>query len=74
MKVCIVFEDWKKGNESVYKSEAGINLSMGALHSGSMWEGEINFDPDTEAEIRGRGAYRVIFEVLPSEEVKRSKL
>ena len=74
MKVLVVFEDWKKEGRSIYNTETGINLSTGSLHSGSTWEGTIDFDPDTELEIKERGKYRIIFEIIPSEEIKMVEL
>jgi hypothetical protein len=64
MKVKVIFEDWKQEGRSIYDTNKGINLSMGSLHSGSTWEGEINFDPDTEKEMINKGGFRAIFEIV----------
>jgi hypothetical protein len=68
MKVNVIFEDWKDAGKSIYGTQKGMELSLGSLHGGSTWHGEINFDPDTEREIKERGKYRVIFEICPEEE------
>jgi len=64
MKIKVIFEDWKENGKSIYSTEKGVELSMGSLHSGSCWEGEIDFDPDTELELKERGKYRAIFEIV----------
>jgi hypothetical protein len=70
MKVNVIFEDWKEGGKSIYNTEKGVDLSMGSMHSGSTWTGEINFDPDTEEQLRTKGdLIRAIFEIEP--EVKK---
>lgn len=66
MKVKVIFDDWKEGERSVYNMKP--YLSNGLLHSGTMWGGEINFDADTEAELKEKGKYRAIFEIIPGVE------
>jgi len=59
MKVKVVFNDWQEvtpeGFKSIYNTQKGVELSLGSLHSGSMWTGEINFDADTEQELKNKG-------------------
>ena len=51
MKIKLWFQDWKnqQTNESIYYTSKGVDLSMGALHSGSVFEGEIILDEYDEA-------------------------
>ena len=69
MKVRVIFTDWQectnKGIKSIYSTPKGNELSMGSLHSGSTWNGEIEFDEDTAAEMKSKGKYMAIFEIEP---------
>lgn len=53
MKCRLVLDDWRKvgENDSIYSTRLGIELSMGELHSGTTWEGEISLPPEIEKEI-----------------------
>jgi len=70
MKCRLVLDDWRlEGKaDSIYSTELGLELSMGDLHSGTTWEGEIKVTPEIEEEIREamkeHKAYPV-FRVLP---------
>lgn len=45
MKIKLSFVDWKKIGESnsIYNTELGVELSSGDLHSGSVFEAEVEF-------------------------------
>ena len=45
MKIKLSFVDWKKIGESksIYNTDLGVKLSSGDLHSGSVFEAEIEF-------------------------------
>lgn len=36
-----VFKDWEKDGKSIYNKAQGLALSLGSLHSGSMFKGTI---------------------------------
>ena len=61
MKICLVFDDWRKNGESVYNE-----LSTGEFHSGTTFRGEIQLPPETEAELRGymKQGFRPVFWVM----------
>lgn len=55
MKVELVLNDWKKIGccNSIYNTDLGVQLSSGDLHSGTIFEAEINFkDQDIADEIK----------------------
>jgi hypothetical protein len=68
MKVNVIFIDWVKDGKSIYDTPEGIELSMGSLHGGSTWSGEINFDPDTEEELKNAGKAQAVFIIEPKED------
>ena len=69
MKCRLAFEDWQKNGESIYQTPLGIELSLGDLHSGTLFDAEIIIDLDIEREIMGAFAkYNAIpvFRILPN--------
>lgn len=64
IKVQLVFQDWQDSDgDSVYNTEDGVDLSMGDLHSGTVFEAAIKLDDDdlcrlSEAFEKG---YRPVF-------------
>lgn len=49
----LIFDDWRKDGKSIYNTELGIQLSMGDLHHGTIFDVDLNFDdPDIETEIK----------------------
>ena len=52
MKVNLVFHDWLHFGESIYETEKGIELTLSEFHHGTIFEGEINLDPEHEARLR----------------------
>lgn len=71
MKIKLCLEDWRQIGkiESIYKTELGIKLSSGDLHSGTVFECDIEFkDKEIENEIKSywqkHKAYPV-FRLLP---------
>lgn len=46
MKISLIFYDWieKETGESVYCTERGVELSLGDLHSGTMFSAEIELE------------------------------
>ena len=67
----LVFSDWRRWNGSrdvsVYNTEEGVDLSMGALHSGSTFRAVIELDDDdaaTLASAMNTGA-RPVFYAVP---------
>ena len=52
-RIHLIFDDWKDipNNKSVYSTELGVNLSMGQLHSGTIFEGLIQLEEDQVADI-----------------------
>lgn len=67
MKAKLVFEDWKDGQESVYSSPGGVELSLGDFHSGSTFSIEIDLDAEQEAEVKNamRGGFSPVFRLAP---------
>lgn len=69
MRAKLVFDDWRKLGDpnSIYSTELGAELSAGDLHSGTVFEAELEVDPGVEQEIikalDRHGAYPV-FRVL----------
>jgi len=53
VKVKLVFRDWQDllTGKSIYRTEAGYDLSMGKLHGGTTFDAEVNFDTDDMAFI-----------------------
>lgn len=46
--VVLVFDDWQRDGRSVYATEAGVELSSGDLHSGTViWKGVIRLPRET---------------------------
>ena len=52
MKIKLIFEDWKNQGKSIYSTEAGIHLSMGDFHSGTIFYGQINLDAEQHDELK----------------------
>jgi len=52
MKIDLVFDDWRKVGKSVYCTEAGVELSMGSFHSGTMFSGTIDLEETDAHELR----------------------
>lgn len=48
MKAKLVFNDWQRNGQSIYNTEEGIDLSMGDLHSGTIFHCDVTFDVDAE--------------------------
>jgi len=44
MKVKLIFDDWKKGFESIHGTERGIDLEMGSFHGGTTFNAEIELN------------------------------
>lgn len=63
-EIRLVFADWKDvAGDSVYQTEAGVQLSMGSFHSGSVFPAEIRLSPDDAVDLRkalARG-YKPVF-------------
>jgi hypothetical protein len=53
MKVELVFHDWRKEGEadSIYNTELGVVLSVGDLHSGTVFHADLTLTPEIEREI-----------------------
>ena len=51
MKVSLVFDDWQDNRKSIYATEKGVALSMGAFHSGSTFKADIELDDEDAAEL-----------------------
>lgn len=72
MKIKLVFDDWRKWDgkraASVYGTQRGLELSNGALHSGSTFDAEINLDAEESARVREAFAENIqpVFEVWPA--------
>ena len=52
MKIRMAFYDWTRRGKSIYDTPEGVDLSMGHFHSGTVFAGTIDLDPDDEAELR----------------------
>jgi len=76
MKVTLVFSDWRQIGigPSIYNTELGFALSLGDLHSGTTFHGELTLPDnlDIEAEIqeamkrdRAYPVFDIIAEVKP---------
>ena len=78
MECDLIFDDWRQfGNsESIYNTDLGVDLSMGALHSGTVFAAEVSLPdcPEIAAEIeramQQHQAYPV-FRLIPTRENKR---
>ena len=60
VEIELVFEDWMRDGKSIYATEEGIGLSLGDLHSGTVFHGMIRLDADDEdtlIEAARTGAY-----------------
>ena len=53
VRLRFAFNDWTRRGESIYSTEEGIELSLGAFHSGTVFEGSLDLDSDDAAELRG---------------------
>lgn len=52
MRIYLVFDDWRDSkHQSIYRTEKGVDLSMGDFHSGTMFAGEIQLDEDAEQDL-----------------------
>lgn len=49
--VKLVFSDWLRGGRSVYATELGVELSAGLFHSGTTFEGSIELDIESYADL-----------------------
>ena len=72
MRIKLVFNDWQKNGKSIYNTEAGVHLSMGDFHSGSVFDGEIVVSADQKLELEKamEAGYQPVFWVsytLPKE-------
>lgn len=70
MKVRFAFSDWRRAGVSIYDTEEGLDLSMGGLHSGTVFRGEIEMNSDDAEDFRRAlesGAHPV-FKVFAAEE------
>lgn len=69
MKINLVFEDWQDGDgESVLYTEDGIELSMGDFHPGTVFDGTIRIDDESEAaalQAALEAGFRPIFYLVP---------
>ncbi len=65
MKIKLVFDDWRLGDVSVYRTCPGVYLSSGDFHSGSMFDATITLDAEQEAELAEaiEKGFRPIFKV-----------
>lgn len=70
MKVKFVVNDWQKKGFSIYESPLGIELSLGDLHHGTTFEGEINFDKDNEETIKSAFEHEtlLVVSIIPKTE------
>jgi len=72
MRVRLVFCDWQTadGESSVYSTQAGVELSLGNLHSGTVFEASAAFTICDDADLRK--AWRLgivpVFALLPDDE------
>jgi len=66
MLIRFAFTDWHdKAQESLYSTEKGVELSMGSLHHGTVFNGELYLDTDTENDLKQalRDGYHPVFTV-----------
>ena len=53
MKIKLVFSDWRdKNHKTIYNTEKGIDLSMGAFHNGTTFDADIELDEDSASELK----------------------
>ena len=59
-RVKLIVEDWKQegSNESIYNTELGVRLSLGDLHSGSTFTGEIELPVDALEDLKDAARLR----------------
>ena len=60
IEIELVLDDWQRACKSIYNTEEGLVLSLGALHSGTVFHGTIRLDVEEEAhllEAMKTGAY-----------------
>lgn len=72
-KIELVFMDWlDESGESIYCTEAGIELTLGNFHIGTIFDGGIELDEDsaTELQIALEAGFRPVFVILQTEEKK----
>lgn len=68
VKVKIVFEDWKdqETRRSIYNTKEGIELSMGDFHSGTTFDGTMEFSEGEVKELKRaiKDGYHPVFTIL----------
>ena len=52
MKIKLAFFDWQKNGKSIYGTEKGVELSIGDFHSGTTFDGTLELDAESEAELQ----------------------
>ncbi len=63
MKTKLIFDDWRRNGKSVYNADAGIALSLGDFHSGTIFSAEIELTAEQEDELRANleNGYEPVF-------------
>ena len=50
MKISLVFQDWQnREGKSIYFTEAGVELSLGDFHHGTVFDGELRLEEESDA-------------------------
>lgn len=78
VEVQFAFDDWQRMGKSIYSTEEGIELSMGSLHSGTVFAGSIAFDDEELEDVRAAMASKampvfMLFEIGTGEIQERAR-
>ena len=67
VEIELVFEDWQnREGKSIYYTEEGVTLTCGDFHHGTVFDGEIELDESSAADLRDAldAGFRPVFVVL----------